>query len=57
MDRLAAYWHWNDRQCWDQAVMVIRHQKVNVEELVTYAKGEGAAGDIDRLFKQAGKGG
>jgi len=37
--------------------MVIRHQKVNVEELVTYAKGEGAAGDIDRLFKQAGKGG
>jgi len=23
MDRLAAYWHWNDRQSWDQAVMCV----------------------------------
>jgi hypothetical protein len=25
MDRLAAFWHWKDRQSWDQAVMVVRH--------------------------------
>lgn len=26
LDRLAAHWHHNDPQCWDQAVMVARRQ-------------------------------
>lgn len=55
MDRLAAYWHWNDRQSWDQAVMVARAQTVDQDTLLTYADQEGAArSDIDRLLEQAG---
>jgi len=55
MDRLAAYWHWNDRQSWDQAVLVAGHQAVDYGELRAFAKDEGAdPGDIDRLRKQAG---
>ena len=50
MDRLAAYWHWNDRQAWDQAVMVASHREVDYQELVAYAKDEGAdPHDIDKL--------
>lgn len=45
MDRLAAYWHWQDRQSWDQAVMVARHRKVDYAALATYARDEGASPD------------
>lgn len=56
MDRLAAYWHWNDRQSWDQAVMVVRHAKVDIAELKAYAEEEGAdPGDIRKLIAQANK--
>lgn len=58
MDRLAAYWHWNDRQSWDQAVMVASHREIDYEELLAYAKDEGAdARDIDKLRIQAGRSG
>jgi hypothetical protein len=56
MDRLAAYWHWNDRQSWDQAVMVASHREIDYEELLAYAKDEGAdPRDIDKLRMQAGR--
>ncbi len=56
MDRLAAYWHWHDRQSWDQAVMVARRPEVEFDELVAYARDEGAdPADIDRLRAQAGR--
>lgn len=55
MDRLAAFWHWQDRQSWDQAVLVARHHEVDYETLYVYATEEGAEpGDIDRLRAQAG---
>jgi len=54
MDRLASYWHWSDRQSWDQAVMVASHTDVDFDELIAYAKDEGAdPNDIDKLHKQA----
>ncbi len=54
MDRLAAYWHWNDRQSWDQAVMVAKCQDVDYDELIAYAKEEGAdPDDVDKLRKHA----
>ena len=31
LDRLAAYYYFNDNQCWDQAAMVARHQKIDWE--------------------------
>jgi hypothetical protein len=54
MDRLAAFWHWQDRQSWDQAVLVARHTEVDYETLSVYAAEEGAdPGDIERLHAQA----
>ena len=56
MDRLAAYWHWNDRQSWDQAVMVARHTEIDFEDLLDYVQEEGAdPGDIEKLKAQAHK--
>ena len=56
MDRLAAFWHWRDRQSWDQAVMVAAHQTIDYDELAACAASEGAdSGDISRLREQAGR--
>lgn len=54
MDRLAAFWHWGDRQSWDQAVLVATHQTIDYDELEAYAAAEGAdPGDIAKLRQQA----
>ncbi len=54
MDRLAAYWHWNDRQCWDQAMMVAERHAIDYEVLLEFAQEEGAdTGDIERLRERA----
>jgi hypothetical protein len=54
MDRLAAFWHWQDRQSWDQAVLVARHHRVDYDILAVYATEEGAElSDITRLRAQA----
>lgn len=56
MDRLAAFWHWNDRQAWDQAVLVASHQPVDFDELAACAASEAAdRHDIDRIRVQAGR--
>lgn len=57
MDRLIAYWAWDDRQSWDQAVMVCKHSdSVDWDELTKYAKAEGAdPKDIDKLQREADK--
>lgn len=41
MDRLAAYFHWNDLQSLDQAVMVARRQKVSYRAIRAWAEREG----------------
>ncbi len=40
-DRLAAYYHWNDRQCLKQAVMVSRHEPINLSEIERWSGHEG----------------
>jgi hypothetical protein len=45
-DRLAAYYHWKDEQCLDQALMVARRQAVAWPELQRWHEGEGL---IDRF--------
>jgi hypothetical protein len=40
-DRLAAFYHWNDRQCLDQAVMVARRHRVKLSEIDAWSKSEG----------------
>ncbi|HEX7046292.1 MAG TPA: hypothetical protein VF275_01795 [Gammaproteobacteria bacterium] len=40
-DRLAAFFHWNDHQALDQASLVARNQKVDLEEIRRWSKAEG----------------
>lgn len=40
IDRLAAYFHHCDRQCWDQAVMVCRSCSVDWDDISNWAKNE-----------------
>jgi len=51
MDRLAAYFHWNDLQSLDQAVMVASSQEISLAKLNAWAKREGASEKL-RRFKQ-----
>lgn len=39
-DRLAAYFHWNDRQALEQAVMVANAQAVNLDDIRRWATAE-----------------
>lgn len=39
-DRLASFFHWNDRQSLEQAIMVFQDQKVSLKELERWAKAE-----------------
>lgn len=51
MDRLAAYFHWNDLQSIDQAVMGASSQKISLAKLDAWANREGASEKL-RRFKQ-----
>jgi hypothetical protein len=39
-DRLAAFFHWNDRQSLEQAIMVSRSQVVDISDVRDWAIGE-----------------
>jgi len=41
MDRLAAYFHWNDHQALEQALMVARAQRIDMEEVRSWSEAEG----------------
>ena len=40
-DRLAAFYHWNDRQSLDQAILVCKYNVVNLEEVERWSIHEG----------------
>lgn len=46
-DRLAAFFHWGDRQALDQAVLVAHSQTINIEEIRRWSHAESAAQDFD----------
>jgi hypothetical protein len=46
-DRLAAYYHWGDRQCLEQAIMVAKDQDINLEEVRRWSKKEGKQKDFE----------
>jgi hypothetical protein len=52
MDRLAAYTHWNDRQAFDQAVMVARRQNVEWTRLQEWAATEGLGAETIESFRE-----
>lgn len=41
MDRLAAFYHWNDRQSLDQALWIAEKHPVNVEKIRAWSQSEG----------------
>lgn len=54
MDRLAAYFWWNDQQSWGQALMVARSQVIDWEDLRVWAAEEGAPlEELDRFERLA----
>jgi len=50
-DRLAAYYHWGDRQSLQQAVMVFKSQKVDLKEIERWSKGEGKIKEFQKIQK------
>lgn len=42
-DRLAAFYHWGDRQALAQAVLVAAHQLSDMEDVAQWSKAEGLA--------------
>jgi len=49
MDRLAWYYHSNDRQCLDQAAAVCRKQRVDLKEVRRWSKEEGALDKFEKI--------
>lgn len=40
-DRLAAYFHWNDQQAFEQALMVCKDQNVDIDNIREWSRDEG----------------
>jgi len=53
-DRLAGYYHWNDLQSLEQAVLVARAHKVDVREIARWSRAEGMADAYSRIKKRLG---
>jgi hypothetical protein len=51
-DRLAAFYHWNDPQALEQAVMVVKAQKVNFREIKRWSVQEGYREKYDVFIKR-----
>lgn len=51
-DRLAAYFHWKDRQCLEQAVLVAEANDVDVDEVGQWAKREGKSAEFRAIVKR-----
>jgi hypothetical protein len=51
-DRLAAFYHWNDRQCLLQAVWVARARKIDWDEIERWSRKEGEE-DKFKVFRKS----
>jgi len=49
MDRLAAFYHWNDAQGLEQTVMVAKDQKIDLKEINRWSKAEGEQEKFERF--------
>jgi hypothetical protein len=50
-DRLAAFFHWNDRQSLEQALLVAQAQRIDLKEVRRWSKSEGNEAKF-RVFEQ-----
>ena len=51
-DRLASYYHWGDQQSLEQAVLVSKDNRVNLEELERWSEGEGMLSLFKKIRKR-----
>jgi len=51
-DRLAAYYHWNDEQSLDQALMVYKENQVDLGEVERWSLNEGMEVKF-KVFKES----
>lgn len=49
-DRLAAYYHWGDRQALEQAAMVCKGQPVDLKEVERWSKNEGKVKEFREII-------
>jgi hypothetical protein len=48
-DRLSAYYHWGDRQCLQQAIMVAKSHDVDLREIEKWSRAEGKHAEFDAI--------
>jgi len=51
MDRLAAYYYWNDQESFDQAIMVARNYEIDIEEIKAWSEEEQMVVKFDFFLK------
>lgn len=51
-DRLAAYYHWGDRQCLAQAQLVVKNYSIDLSEIERWSTGEGKLDEYKRIKNQ-----
>ena len=55
-DRLSAYYHWQDQQCLEQAVMVAREHPIDVKEIERWSTHEGMLEEFNKIRIQYERG-
>jgi hypothetical protein len=55
-DRLAAFYHWRDRQSLQLAVAVARHKAVNLEAIRKWSRTEGSLDDFNEFLRELRRG-
>jgi len=51
-DRLACYYHWDDFQCLEQAVLVARANRIDLHEIEWWSQAEGKLDEFRRIRDQ-----
>ncbi len=56
-DRLAAYYHWNDQQALEQAVMVAESQKIDLRDIKRWSDQENHSEKHEKFLARLGRAG
>jgi hypothetical protein len=51
-DRLAAYYHWQDQQCLEQAVLVAKSNEIDLQEVESWSKREGKSAEFRLIVER-----
>ncbi len=52
MDRLAGYFHWNDKQNLDQALLIAKRHPIKIKDIESWAKNEGESEKFKIFLKR-----